>query len=109
MKRRNFFSKISKGLLGFSIFKALPKQEVLPKASPALDLSLDDTANSPKGIAGDSNRLYIVDTNDDNIAIIGVETDNGFKETSRFNLPPEPKKSGKVIIRSTHKYPTNEV
>ena len=46
MKRRNFFSKIGKGLLGIGIVTALPTPEVEPTPEIAPDTSLDLSSSS---------------------------------------------------------------
>ena len=73
MERRNFFTKIGKGLLGLGIFSALPKVETpaeatLPSASinltaspTELDLRLPDDIQ-PSGMAeGENGKLYVVE------------------------------------------------
>ena len=86
MKRRTFFSKLTKGLLGIGIFSAVPKAE--PKAEPVsdLDLSINDL-NSPQGMVFGDDGAYIID-GDDNVVAVGIETADGeFIQTRQFNLP----------------------
>ncbi len=70
MKRRNFFSKIAKGLLGIGIVTALPTPEVetAPEITPdtELDLSLSE-----------SWKMCITDTNDSTYTISGVNAPKG--------------------------------
>ena len=87
MKRRTFFSKLTKGLLGIGIFSAVPKSQDEPKAEPVSDLDFSiNGLDSPKGIAFDDEDVYIVDSNDNEV-VVGVETADGFKRTSTFELP----------------------
>ena len=85
MKRRNFFSKIAKCLLGIGIIKALPTPEVETAVSetpqnvstPELDRELNilrqtlnrtytiTGADSPKGIIWDGKRYIISENVDD--------------------------------------------
>ena len=69
MKRRNFFSKIGKGLLGIGIIKALPTPEVETVPTTPQNLSekeLDWTVpgQPPVGIVEFENELYIVEPAD---------------------------------------------
>ena len=77
MKRRNFFSKIAKGLLGIGIIKALPTPEVETVPSAPQNLSATERFNrtyaitgtdSPKGMVEIGHELYIVES-DSNAAI----------------------------------------
>ena len=64
MKRRNFFSKISKGLLGIGIVTALPTPEVetTPELLPDTSLDLSSSSNW-KGIAHADDKMYFVESN----------------------------------------------
>ena len=94
MKRRNFFSKIAKGLLGIGIVKALPTPEVetVPSTPPNLsEKELDRNLNtfrqtlnrnrqnvdaytisgvdSPKGFVEIGNELYITEPDDHDVIV----------------------------------------
>ena len=70
MKRRNFFSKIAKGLLGIGIIKALPTPEVetvlsetpqnLAETNGILDWTVPE--QTPMAFAVVENQFYIVET-----------------------------------------------
>ena len=81
MKRRNFFSKIAKGLLGIGIIKALPTPEVetvlseIPQNLSATELDSDLNilrqrlnrytiagTDSPKGMVEIGHELYIAES-----------------------------------------------
>ena len=98
MKRRNFFSKIGKGLLGLGVITAVPKtSDALPVETPIESKNpfALPTGIEPKGMSEDSDgNLYILDGTDDNIVIVGVETsDGGFKKTGEFTLPKDTQKT----------------
>ena len=63
MKRRNFFSKISKGLLGIGIVTALPTPEVETVSEITPDTSLDLSSSSNwKGISHFDDHIYFVES-----------------------------------------------
>ena len=90
MKRRNFFSKIAKGLLGIGIIKALPTPEVetvlsdTPQNLSAKELDSDlnilrqrlnrtytvTGVDSQKGMVEIGHELYIVESESDSNAAI---------------------------------------
>ena len=65
MKRRNFFTKIAKGLLGIGIVTALPTPEVeTAPEQPAVSMTDDHTykisgLGSPNGISFDGTHIYV--------------------------------------------------
>ena len=63
MKRRNFFSKIAKGLLGIGIVTALPTPEVetSPEIAPDTSLDLSLSEHTPVGFTIIDNQYYIVE------------------------------------------------
>ena len=80
MKRRNFFSKIAKGLLGIGIVTALPTPEVETVPSTPQNLSATERFNrtyaitgtdSPKGMAEIGHELYIIESDPTKAAIVG--------------------------------------
>ena len=86
MKRRTFFSKLTKGLLGIGIFSAVPKPEAEP-VSDDLDLSINGLDSPPGMVFGDDG-IYFVDPIGDKVVIVGVEDADGeFIQTRQFNLP----------------------
>ena len=65
MERRNFFSKIGKGLLGVGVLGALPQTEVEPVSEPVTKTAYDlytIPSGAPKGYAEINGVLYIVDS-----------------------------------------------
>ena len=68
MKRRNFFSKIAKGLLGIGIIKALPTPEVetvlsdTPQNLSATELDYSLPEQNPAGMVEIGNELYIIES-----------------------------------------------
>ena len=89
MKRRNFFSKIAKGLLGIGIIKSLPTPEVetvlseTPQNLSATELDSDLNilrqrlnrtytiagTDSPKGMVEIGHELYIVEPDDHDVTV----------------------------------------
>ena len=87
MKRRNFFSKIGKGLLGLSIVKALPTPEVETAPDTTLNLSLPNDLE-PTGIcSGDGTKLHIIDSNANEVYVLSENPDGILKTERTFDLP----------------------
>ena len=63
MKRRNFFSKIAKGLLGIGLLKSASDTPVEATTTDTIvdKLSLPESLNSPQGFARVDDNYYIVD------------------------------------------------
>ena len=63
MKRRNFFSKISKGLLGIGVLGAIPETPVETSIEPSLNPSYTVDSNMPKGFVWDGEKYIILEKN----------------------------------------------
>ena len=92
MKRRNFFSKIAKGLLGIGIVTALPTPEVEPVPEPVTETVYDlmtlPSGISPSGFTIIKGEYCIVDKNDKCSEMVPIDLNN---------LPPGIKyKNGKI-------------
>ena len=106
MKRRNFFSKIAKGLLGIGIVTALPTPEVetvlseTPQNLSAIQLDWSVPVQTPAGMVEIGNELYIVESDDSNKALtyssIGIDhkhTVTGLESGKEYIFGVRPGKS----------------
>ena len=75
MKRRNFFSKIAKGLLGIGVVTALPTPEVepVPSETPqnlsATELAYSLPEKTPVGMVEIGHELYITEPDDHDVIV----------------------------------------